>query len=108
MDLVIDPQGGVRGLYAEAIDLGTLGRPMIIRASHVEPDATGGWWADLAPVSGPRLGPFPLRSQALQAEATWLDEHFLDASGNRPTPPGTCPQPSKPGSLTRANQGDDR
>ena len=30
----------------------------IRRASHVEPDEAGRWWADLSPVGGPRLGPF--------------------------------------------------
>ena len=38
------------------------------RASHVEPDADGRWWADLSPVAGPRLGPFEVRSAALDAE----------------------------------------
>jgi len=77
MRLVIDRAGTVRCVYAEAIDLSALGTPSIRRASHVEPDEQGRWWADLAPVGGPRLGPFPSRTPALDAERAWLDEHWL-------------------------------
>ena len=42
----------------------------ITRASRVEPDAEGFWWADMGPVDGPVLGPF----RALQAESGWLVE----------------------------------
>ena len=80
MDLVIDPRGGIRCLYGEAIDLAALGRLFVIRASFVEPDAVGKWWADLTPVSGPRLGPFVRRSQALEAERAWLQQHWLITS----------------------------
>jgi hypothetical protein len=73
MLLVIDPDGLVRGLYGEAISLEALGPLQISRASHVEPDRDGRWWADLAPVDGPCLGPFPRRSQALDAEGQWLE-----------------------------------
>lgn len=79
MHLVIDTQGTARGVYAEAIDLSQLGDVTIQRASHVEPDESGRWWADLALIGGPRLGPFDRRSAALTAEATWLDEHWLAA-----------------------------
>jgi hypothetical protein len=80
MDLVIDPQGGIRCLYGEAIDLAALGTLSVIRASHVEPDAASQWWADLTPVAGPRLGPFLRRSQALDAERNWLAQHWLITS----------------------------
>ena len=77
MDLVIDPAGRVRCLYGEAIDLSALGPLSVRRASHVEPDVDGRWWADLRPVNGPRLGPFDRRSQALAAEGLWLQAHWL-------------------------------
>ena len=77
MQLIIDSRGRVRCVYAETIDLAELGRLTISRGSHVEPDEEGRWSADLAPVGGPQLGPFPSRSDALSAEAEWLDAHWL-------------------------------
>ena len=59
MELIVLPDGSVRGLYDEALDLAALGQLTIRRASHVEPDEWGRWIADLAPIAGPRLGPFP-------------------------------------------------
>src|SRR5450755_2373690 len=52
----VEPDGVVRCLYSEVIDLSTFGAASIQPASNVEPDEHGGWWADLAPVKGPRLG----------------------------------------------------
>ena len=84
MQLLIKPQGQVIGVYDELIDLSALGPLSIRRASFVEPDAQGQWWADLMPVHGPRLGPFPRRSQALNAERTWLEHEWLVAASNSP------------------------
>ena len=80
MQLVIQPCGKVRCVYGEAIDLSKIGRLSISRGSHVEPDEVGCWFADLSPVNGPKLGPFPQRSDALSAEAAWLDAHWLSPS----------------------------
>jgi hypothetical protein len=77
MQLIILPTGEIRCLYDEAIDLAAIGHPVISRASHVEPDAEGQWWADLSPVDGPILGPFPRRTEALGAEHIWLEEQWL-------------------------------
>jgi hypothetical protein len=77
MDLVIDPAGTVRAVYSEAIALEALGHLHITRASRVEPTEDGRWTADLTPVGGPVLGPFPRRSEALSAEAAWLGRHWL-------------------------------
>ena len=77
MDLMVLPGGKIRCVYGEAIDLTTLGSVHIQRASHVEPNADGNWTADLAPVAGPKLGPFSRRSQALDAEADWLVRQWL-------------------------------
>src|SRR4051794_27415511 len=74
MQLRIDAGGLVRCLYAETIDLDCLGDVSIRRASHVEPDSFGKWYADLTPVSGPCLGPFDRRSEALAAEMAWLEQ----------------------------------
>ncbi len=77
MNLIVNPQGQVRAIYDEAIALDALGSPSITRASHVEPTAHGQWTADLRPVGGPELGPFARRTEALAAEHTWLEAHWL-------------------------------
>ena len=77
MTLVIAADGSARTLYTETIDLAVLGTLTITRASTVEPDPEGRWTADLGLVNGPRLGPFPRRSQALAAEVAWLEAHRL-------------------------------
>jgi len=60
--------------------LAKLGRMTVRRASHVEPVTvdgfTVGWQADLAPVSGPVLGPFASRREALEAEQGWLRQQL--------------------------------
>ena len=77
MELIIEPSGVVRCVYSEDIDVSALGSTAISRASHVEPDHYGRWWADLSPTEGPVLGPFPNRSAALAAEHTWLETNWL-------------------------------
>ena len=84
MQLVIEPNGEVRCIYAEVLNLTTLGAPSIRRASHVEPDQHGRWLADMQPVGGPKLGPFSYRSEALQAERDWLELNWLaNVAANR-------------------------
>lgn len=77
MELVIQPDGTLHCVYDEAIDLTAFGQLTISRGSHVEPDIDGQWYADLAPVAGPRLGPFVRRSDALTAERLWLEQQWL-------------------------------
>ena len=72
MELLVNAGGSVRCIYDEGIDLREIGRLTITRASHVEPDAEGCWWADMGPSGGPVLGPYGSRSEALQAEREWL------------------------------------
>jgi hypothetical protein len=72
MELVVGCDGGVRCIYDEALDLREIGKLEITRASHVEPDAEGYWWADMGPIDGPVLGPFRGRTEALGAEREWL------------------------------------
>jgi hypothetical protein len=83
MQLIITPSGQVRCIYAELIDLTALGSPAITRASHVEPDQQGRWWADLSPIRGPSLGPFTQRSEALAAEHAWLETNWLVHTGGQ-------------------------
>jgi hypothetical protein len=79
MELIIDKRGAVRCIYSESIDLTVLGDLSIRRASCVEPDKQGRWWASLSPVNGPTLGPFNRRSQALAAEMEWLEASLFAA-----------------------------
>ncbi|MGA1619762.1 MAG: hypothetical protein ACO37F_14775 [Pirellulales bacterium] len=72
MQLVVDAAGNVQCIYGEELDLRKIGKLQITRASHVEPDAEGYWWADMGPVDGPVLGPYSSRSAALAAERAWL------------------------------------
>ena len=78
--LVIEPDGTLRCIYDEVLDWQEFGAPVIHRGSHVEPDDQGNWFADLAPVQGPKLGPFIRRSDALTAERQWLTSHWLTAA----------------------------
>ncbi len=80
MELVVDASGGVRCVYGEELDLREFGKLQITRASHVEPDRDGFWWADMGPVSGPVLGPYGRRSEALGAERGWLRARLPPAS----------------------------
>jgi hypothetical protein len=77
MQLMILPDGAVRCIYSEDIDLTALGSTTIVRASHVEPDQASSWIADLSPIGGPVLSGFHTRSQALAAEQMWLETHWL-------------------------------
>jgi hypothetical protein len=81
MTLVVTPDGTVKAVYNEALDLALLGRLSIRRASHVEPTSEGRWQADLTPVGGPVLGVFSRRGDALEAERAWLEAHWLVPSG---------------------------
>ena len=75
MTLTIDPCGTVRTLYTEAIPLNEIGSLSIKRASHVEPDEAGQWFAEM--IEGPTLGPFLTRSAALAAEVDYLETKTL-------------------------------
>jgi len=80
MQIIIDSGGAVRCIYSEMINLAALGSPAISRASRVEPDQQGRWWADMSPVGGGVLGPFSVRSEAIAAERSWLELHWLSRS----------------------------
>jgi hypothetical protein len=75
MELVVSPTGEITTLYTEVLDLAALGALNIARASQVEPDEQGRWWAHI--INGPTLGPFVRRSEALAAEVEWLIRNRL-------------------------------
>jgi len=86
-EVVIASGGDARCLYAEWPDVMRLGRSLgevrVRRGGRVEPDGRGAWWADLSPVGGPALGPFPTRSEAVAAEVDWLGVHWLLSQPDR-------------------------
>jgi hypothetical protein len=73
----IDLNGGIRAIYSDGFNWQALGKPLIQRASQVEPDHLGLWWADLAVSGGPRIGPFARRDAAIAAEVAWLERNRL-------------------------------
>lgn len=77
-ELIIGLGGTVRTIYSELVDPHAIGDPKFSRASTVEPDENGLWWADLAMSNGPRLGPYSRRSRAVEAEIAWLKEFWLE------------------------------
>ena len=78
MNIRIGTDGTMKLLYTEDLgDLNKFGTPRIRRASHVEPDKKGRWWANLKPVGGPKLGPFKRRTEALRAEVEWIEKRVL-------------------------------
>ena len=85
MQIVVTPDGDLKCLYDEVLDLSALGRLSIQRGSHVEPTKEGHWIADLSPTNGPLLGPFPSRSMALDAEREWLEQNWLVPKSPAPT-----------------------
>jgi hypothetical protein len=79
ISLAIKPDGSIAAIHNDAlVTLYDEGETTIRRASHVEPIDGGeqvNWVADLSPVNGPKLGPYRLRSDALQAEVDWLERN---------------------------------
>ena len=104
MELVVGVDGMARCIYDEALDLREIGKLQITRASHVEPDAEGYWWADMGPSGGPVLGPFRSRTEALGAERGWLLVArllTLKTMPARKTPPGRAPCDALPSVRSR-------
>jgi len=77
MIISIDTQGNVRGIYTDNFPWLELGKALVQRASNVEPDHLGLWWADLSLSNGPKIGPFARRADAIAAEIAWLEKHRL-------------------------------
>ena len=75
--IVANPDGSIEFIYSDDLmPLADLGQYSSFRASHVEPEGRE-WTADLHPVGGPVLGPFPTRKAALDAEVAWLQENLI-------------------------------
>lgn len=82
VSIFILSDGTVKFLYYDELKpLLGIGDVDVKRASHVDPEKTADglkWFADLAPVNGPKLGPFETRADAITGEIDWLTEHFLN------------------------------
>ena len=78
MKIRINPGGTILSLYTEDVCLNNLGNIITIkRASHVNANCLNQWEADMGVSGGPVLGPFSKRSEALEAEITWLNKNIL-------------------------------
>lgn len=103
MNLTITADGRIRGIYSDDLTgIIEQGTARIERASHVEPFAGGGWYADMRPSDGPVLfggdhfitlcegtdvnsyvamngagfvRGFATRAEALAAEVSWLEKN---------------------------------
>ena len=85
---LIDPGGLVRGLYTDEVDWPALGALRVIRASTVEFDETLQGWVVTILETRDRLGPFPQRGAAIEAEVAALTEG-LSPTMFAPTPTTT-------------------
>lgn len=86
-DIFILPDGTIRFLYYDELKPLISKQTTLKRASHVDPEMTTNgprWFVDLAPSSGPKLGPFLTRDEALDAEVQWLVENHLHRSDSMP------------------------
>ncbi len=77
MVIRVYPDGIIRALHDDRLNLADIGRFCVARASWVEPDPNGKWWVDLDNSRGPILGPYSIRAEALRAEVAWLERHRL-------------------------------
>lgn len=78
--LAINEDGDIAAIYSDdLLPLMDEGSATVTRASHVEPAAGGGWYADLAPAGGPYLDGFKTRREALDAEVAWLTANRIAA-----------------------------
>ena len=84
MELVVAADGVARCIYGEELDLREIGRLSITRASHVEPDAEGYWWADMGLMAAGRR-------RCGRRGSGWLD----DASPPRPLTLPAQPAPHR-------------
>lgn len=71
--------GKVRHIYTEKFDQ-IEGKTNVTRASHVEPDESGGWKVDFSPIGGEVVAGFKKRSEALQYEEGVVNEWLIKKS----------------------------
>ena len=78
--VIIGNDGIARFIYDDAV-MGVMNeiseKVCVKRASHVEPDENGLWFADMAPVGGEKFIGFKTRQEALDFEVDWLNQHNI-------------------------------
>lgn len=79
MKIILGVDGVVRYVYNDVIHkhMSTLGEATIKRATHVEPDENGMWYADLSPVGGEKITGFKTHKEAIDFELKWLSKHNI-------------------------------
>lgn len=80
MKIKINPDGTINLLYTEDICVEELGKvDSIKRLFHVEPTQDNKWTATVNRDTSEcvMLGPFDKRSEALEAEVTWIEDNIL-------------------------------
>lgn len=81
MKLLVSPEGVITAIYSD--DLVPLIKEAekvnISRASHVEPDDKGQWWATMKPFGEEvLLGPFETHKEAITEEVNYLEERLFN------------------------------
>lgn len=69
--------GCIKHIYNEDIDLSSIGEQQVKRASVVDPEDNGKWFADLSLSGGQKVTGFDKRSDALKYEINYLEENIL-------------------------------
>lgn len=78
MIISVDPNGNMTAIYDDELtDLFQEGSVTIRRASNVEADKNGQWWAEMLDGTGTKLGPFTKRQDALDAEKEYLERKLF-------------------------------
>ena len=84
MQLIIEPGGAVRCIYAEEIDLAALGSPAITRAIPRRARPAGTLVGRSVARGRPDARAVPdHRSEALAAEHAWLETNWLGRTGGQ-------------------------
>jgi hypothetical protein len=85
MKLSISRDGTITAIYSDSLAplIEGAANVAITRASNVEPDQFGQWWATMHASANDRInpgrvfGPFKLRSEALAAEVAYLEARLF-------------------------------
>lgn len=71
--IAINPEGVATFVWSDELaKLKTEGNCKIERVSNVEPNDQSEWMADMMLISGPILGPFETRQEAIDAELRYI------------------------------------